>query len=71
MSYRSVDEEVSDLSKRFERRNTNEELNQEEKNKLKKYLEETLTESKEGHFRFNNKKPAKQALIWWDKKLNN
>ncbi len=71
MAYRSVDEAVSEMSKRFERRNTNEQLTEEEKNKLKKYLKETLTESKDGTFSFSNKKPTLHALIWWDKKPNN
>jgi hypothetical protein len=71
MTYNSVDEALSDLSKRFERRNTNEELTPEEKNSLKKYLKETLTETKDGTYRFNSKKPALQALMWWDKKLSN
>jgi ubiquinone/menaquinone biosynthesis C-methylase UbiE len=68
--YKSVDEALSELSKRFERRDMNEELNEEEKIKLRKYLEETLKESKKGTFSFMNEKPAKHALMWWDKKLN-
>jgi len=71
ITYKSIDEAMSELSRRFERRNTNEELTQEEKNKLNNYLKETLTETIDGTFRFNHKKPTLHALIWWDKKLNN
>ena len=70
MSYSSVDEALSELSKRFERRNTNEKLNQEEKGKLKIYLEATLKKKKDGTFRFVGDKLARHALIWWDKEAN-
>ena len=69
MSYKNVEEAVFELSKRFERRNTNEALSIEEKNKLKEYLKETLIQSKDGTFKFDNKKTALHALIWWDKKI--
>ena len=69
ITYNSVDEAISELSKRFERRNTNEELSPEEKNELEKYLKKTLTKSKEGkNYRFNTKKPTLHALMWWDKR---
>ncbi len=69
ITYKSVDEAIFELSKRFERRNTNEALTPEEKNKLKEYLKETLIQSKDGTFKFDNKKTALHALIWWDKKI--
>jgi SAM-dependent methyltransferase len=67
MSYASVEEAFSELVKRFESRNTNEALNQEERNELINYLEKTLTSSKEGTFRFLDDKPARHTLIWWNK----
>ncbi len=70
ITYKSIDDALSEHGKRFERRNTNEALTQEEKIKLKKYLTETLTETKDGAYRFSNKKPSLHALMWWDKKLN-
>jgi SAM-dependent methyltransferase len=70
ITYNSVDEAQSELSKRFQRRNRNEELTPEEKNELEKYLKKTLAKSKEGNYRFNNEKPTLHALIWWDKRLS-
>ncbi len=67
MSYKSVDDALLELSKRFERRNTHEELSLEEQKKLKKYLETTLKAAKDGTFRFEDNKPSRQAIIWWSK----
>jgi len=68
-AYKSIEDALFELSKRFKRRNTNEELSIEEK-KLRKYLETTLKQAKDGTFRFVDDKTARQPLIWWDKKAS-
>jgi hypothetical protein len=45
----------------------NRKLNTEEENKLRNYLEQSLTKTTEGTFKYIHKKPNLQALIWWDK----
>jgi SAM-dependent methyltransferase len=70
ITYKSVDEASSELIKRFERRNTGEQLKESEVERLNVYLKESLVKSENGVYRFGNNRPAKHALIWWDKKLN-
>ena len=69
MPYKNIDEAMTELTNRFARRGTNEEFNQNEKEKLKKYLEENFTQSSNGTVSFKNETKFKHALIWWDKKL--
>jgi SAM-dependent methyltransferase len=67
MSYNSIDEAFSELCKRFERMGIKRKLNKEEENKLKNYLEQTLTRTDDGTFKSIQNRPNLQALIWWDK----
>jgi ubiquinone/menaquinone biosynthesis C-methylase UbiE len=67
MSYKSVDDAVESIRKRFEKRGNHEELTSEELKKLQKYFTETLKQTNDGTFRFANKASTRQALIWWKK----
>jgi len=48
----------------------NRELTPQEETKLRKFLEENLTQTSDGTFTFNGGGMSRHALIWWDKKLN-
>jgi ubiquinone/menaquinone biosynthesis C-methylase UbiE len=67
--YSSIDETVSRLRDRFKRMNMNRELTPQEETKLRKFLEENLTQTSDGTFTFNGGGMHRNALIWWDKKL--
>jgi SAM-dependent methyltransferase len=68
MSYKSIDDGLSQFRNRFEKRSDNQELTREEEKRLEKYLRETLKKKREGTFRFVDKNPARHALIWWEKR---
>ncbi|MCW4006360.1 MAG: methyltransferase domain-containing protein [Candidatus Bathyarchaeota archaeon] len=69
MLYRSVDEAVSEIKNRFARRNDGKELTPAEQTKLHAYLEKTLKQTSTGDYKFEDKTPSLQALIWWEKSL--
>ncbi len=69
MSYKNIDEAFTELRKRFERMGANRKLNPEEENKLRSYLQQTLKEISDGTVSFMDGKPELQAVIWWDKNI--
>ena len=70
MSYGSIDEAILELTRRFERRNNDDALTQEEIVKLRPFFEANLSSAKDGSFSLFHRKPFRHALIWWDKRLN-
>ena len=69
MGFSSIDEAVSFARDRFKRNNINQQLTATEENKLRKFLEENLTQTSDGTFIRNESKMYRQVLIWWDKKI--
>ncbi|XES76858.1 MAG: class I SAM-dependent methyltransferase [Candidatus Bathyarchaeia archaeon] len=67
MSHNSIEDAFTSFQKRFARRGNNEELTKEEEKKLKKFLTENLKKASDGTVRFVDKKPAREAVIWWEK----
>jgi hypothetical protein len=67
MSYPSIEDAISRTRERFERMQMNRELTPQEETKLRKFLEENLTQRSDGTFTFNGGAMSSNVLIWWDK----
>ena len=70
MTYPSIEDAISRIRGRFERMQMNRELAPQEEIKLRKFLEDNLTQTSDGALIFNGGGMSRNVLIWWDKKLD-